>query len=63
MSESIFGVDTGRQWDYENGFYPTSHITRLSKMLARYELYKSIIHLPGHDEVKRLRGSMETQDA
>ncbi len=48
MSESIFGFDTDHQWDYENGFYLTSHITRLAKMLAHYELYKSIIHLPGH---------------
>ena len=48
MSESIFGFDTNRQWDYENGFYLTSHVTRLAKMLAHYELYKSITHLPGH---------------
>ncbi|MDA1330219.1 MAG: dTDP-6-deoxy-L-hexose 3-O-methyltransferase [Chloroflexi bacterium] len=48
MSESIFGFDTDRQWDYENGFYLTSHITRLAKMLAHYELYKSVTHLPGH---------------
>ena len=39
--------DANLQWDYENGFYLTSHITRIPKMLAHYELYKSIINLPG----------------
>lgn len=48
MRKSIFGFDIDQQWDYENGFYLTSHITRLAKMLAHYELYKSIINLPGH---------------
>ncbi len=44
----LFGFDINKQWDYENGFYLTSHPTRLSKMIAHYELYKSIINLPGH---------------
>lgn len=48
MSEELFGFNTGKQWDYENGFYLTSHITRLAKMIAHYELYKSVIDLPGH---------------
>lgn len=48
MNRKLFGFDTDRQWDYENGFYLTSHLTRLSKMLAHFELYKSIINLPGH---------------
>jgi len=48
MVKNIFGYNVEKQWDYENGFYITSHITRLSKMLAHYELYKSIINLPGH---------------
>ena len=48
LSKSIFGFDFDKQWDYENGFYLTSHLTRLPKMLAHYELYKSIIGLPGH---------------
>jgi hypothetical protein len=48
MSKTIFGFDQDRQWDYENGFYLTSHINRLGKLLAHYELYKSITHLPGH---------------
>ncbi len=48
MSEKFFGFDLEKQWHYENGFYLTSHPKRLSKMLAHYELYKSIIDLPGH---------------
>lgn len=48
MGKLIFGFDTGQQWDYENGFYLTSHSNRLAKSLAHYELYKSIINLPGH---------------
>ena len=48
MSKELFGFDIDQQWDYENGFYLTSHLTRLPKMLAHYELYKSIVNLPGH---------------
>ncbi len=48
MGKKLFGFDTDQQWDYENGFYLTSHLTRLPKMLAHYELYKSILNLPGH---------------
>ena len=48
MGKNLFGFDVDQQWDYENGFYLTSHCTRLSKVLAHYELYKSIINLPGH---------------
>ncbi len=48
MSKKLFGFDIEKQWDYENGFYLTSHNKRLSKMLAHYELYKSIVGLPGH---------------
>lgn len=48
MTNKLFGFDIEQQWDYENGFYLTSHLTRLSKMLAHYELYKSIAKLPGH---------------
>jgi hypothetical protein len=44
----LFGFDTDSVWDYENGFYLTSHGTRLCKLLAQFELYKSIVHLPGH---------------
>lgn len=35
-------------WDYENGFYHTSHYTRIAKLVAHYELYTKIIGLPGH---------------
>ena len=48
MSKSFLGFDTDKCWDYENGFYLTSHVTRLSKLLAHYELYKMIVALPGH---------------
>lgn len=48
MDKKLFGFDTNKQWDYENGFYLTSQVTRLAKCLAHYELYKSIIGLPGH---------------
>src|SRR5208337_3635846 len=47
MSQSFLGFDTEKCWDYENGFYLTSHVTRLAKMLAQYELYKTIVGLPG----------------
>jgi hypothetical protein len=48
MGKKLFGFDVDQQWDYENGFYLTSHLTRLPKMLAHYELYKSVVNLPGH---------------
>lgn len=48
MKKSFLGFDADKCWDYENGFYLTSHLTRLSKILAHYELYKTIIDLPGH---------------
>jgi len=34
-------------WDYENGFYWFSHPTRLNKLLTHYELYRSMLNLPG----------------
>lgn len=48
MTKSFLGFDTEKCWDYENGFYLTSHTTRLAKLLAHYELYKTIVGLPGH---------------
>lgn len=48
MSRRLFQFEVENQWDYENGFYLTSHKTRLFKMIAHYELYKRIINLPGH---------------
>jgi len=44
----LFGFDTDRAFEYENGFYLTSQPQRLGKLLAHYELYKRIIGLPGH---------------
>ena len=40
--------DTDKSFFYENGFYLTSKIDRLGKLLAHFELYKSIVDLPGH---------------
>jgi hypothetical protein len=37
-----------RAWDYENDFYLSCDITRISKILAAYELYKMVCDLPGH---------------
>lgn len=34
-------------WDYENGFYLTTHPKRIGKLLAQYEIYKLIMGLPG----------------
>jgi len=44
----IFGYDTDLKWDYENGFYLTSPLTRIAKLCAHLEIYKNIINLPGH---------------
>ena len=48
MTEQIFGFKTANRWDYENGFYLTGDETRIAKVIAHYELYRSIIGLPGH---------------
>jgi hypothetical protein len=48
MSPKFLEYDVDKCWDYENGFYLTSHISRLSKALAQYELYKMVTTLPGH---------------
>jgi Macrocin-O-methyltransferase (TylF) len=47
MSTSIFGFDTERAWEYENGFHLTSHVTRLAKILGQYDVYRRIRGLPG----------------
>ena len=44
----LFDFNTDNAWDYENGFYLTSPPQRLCKLLAHFELYKSIVNLPGH---------------
>jgi Macrocin-O-methyltransferase (TylF) len=43
----IRGRDSEEVWDYENAFYWFSHPTRLNKLIAHYELYKTITRLPG----------------
>ena len=48
MGQKMAGYDLDRVWDYENGYFLTSHVTRLAKVLAQYELYKKVIGLPGH---------------
>jgi hypothetical protein len=48
MENLLFGYNVEQRWDYENGFYITSHLSRLAKLVAHYELYKTIVHLPGH---------------
>ncbi len=39
--------DPQKSFDHENGFYLTSPVSRIGKLLAHYELYKKIIGLPG----------------
>jgi hypothetical protein len=48
MNKGFLGFETNKCWEYENGFYLTSDITRPSKALAQYELYKMVVGLPGH---------------
>lgn len=47
-NSTVRGLSAADVWDYENGFYWFSHKSRLNKLLAHYELYKSIVNLPGH---------------
>ena len=39
--------DVNRAFEYENSFYLSSDITRISKILAQYELYKMAQGIPG----------------
>lgn len=39
--------DTGKMFEYENGYYATATESRFGKFLAHYELYKKIVNLPG----------------
>jgi len=39
--------DFARTWEYENSFYLSCDVSRMSKLLAHYELLKSVIGLPG----------------
>ena len=42
-----YNINTESLLDYENGFYITSHPRRIGKIIGQYEIYKSIIDLPG----------------
>jgi hypothetical protein len=44
---NIKSQDPQHAWQHENGFYWYSHPSRLAKMLAHYELYKTITSIPG----------------
>jgi hypothetical protein len=48
MEKKSLGFNVAQKYDYENGFYLTSKINRIGKIVAHYELYKSIVNLPGH---------------
>lgn len=39
--------DFTKAFEYENNFYLSCDITRISKILAHYELYKKVMDLPG----------------
>lgn len=47
MANSFFGFDAERAFEYENGFYLTSSLSRIGKLLGQYEVYKRITGLPG----------------
>jgi len=36
-----------KAFEYENGFYLSCDITRISKILAHYELFKQVLNVPG----------------
>lgn len=44
----LFGFDTAKTWDYENGYFLTSDVSRIGKILAHWEFYSAISDLPGH---------------
>lgn len=39
--------DLDDPWTHENAFWLSCDVTRLSKVLAHYELFKQVLHLPG----------------
>ncbi|WP_419766198.1 MAG: TylF/MycF/NovP-related O-methyltransferase [Arcobacter sp.] len=43
----LFGYETDKKFDYENGYYLTSDIDRIGKMISHYTLYNMIKDLPG----------------
>ncbi len=40
-------IDFSKQFDYENGFYLTAPVNRISKFATHLELFKMASHLPG----------------
>jgi hypothetical protein len=44
---NVMNFDSEKAFEYENGFYLTSDISRIGKMMAHFELYKMISNLPG----------------
>lgn len=48
VSDSVIrGLRRDDAWDFENGYHWFSEPNRMYKLLAHYELYKTIVHLPG----------------
>jgi hypothetical protein len=43
----VRGLSSSRVWDYENGFYWHSDVSRIGKLLAHRDLYASVASLPG----------------
>lgn len=43
----ISKYDEEKAFDYENGFFLTSQISRMSNIVSHYEFYKRIVELPG----------------
>ena len=39
--------DFDKVFEYENGFYLSCDITRISKILAHYEVFKMVLNMPG----------------
>lgn len=39
--------DPERAWDYENGYFLTCKVQRISKLITHYELFKRIVEVPG----------------
>lgn len=39
--------DFDKVWEYENNFYLSCDITRISKIIAHYELFKMVSEIPG----------------
>lgn len=43
----IFGFDFDKKYEYENGFYLTTDIPRIGKLIAHYELYRKSLGISG----------------